>query len=69
MKRITCTKCGCKDAADFILKILCPQKDCTNYDSKLVEERREEKPTVDSFGSVYLGSDDDDDLKLVDDDD
>ena len=42
MKRAVCTKCGCKNAADFVFKILCPESDCGNYDRKLSDERFQE---------------------------
>ena len=42
MKRAVCTKCGCKDAADFIFRILCPEMGCGNYDRKLSDERFQE---------------------------
>ena len=42
MKRAVCTKCGCKNAADFVFKILCPESDCDNYDRKLSDERFQE---------------------------
>ena len=79
MKKITCTKCGCKDAADFILRILCPERSCKNYDKKLADERHEEDiyelDKISDGGSCYLPDLDLDDLladldlSLDDDDD
>ena len=40
MKKVTCNRCGCKNAADFVVKILCPKKSCANYDSKLSIEQK-----------------------------
>jgi hypothetical protein len=82
MKRVVCTRCGCKDAADFVLRILCPEQGCTNYDKKLADERHQEDIDeleldfiADSGGSCYLPDLDIDalladvDLSLDDDDD
>ena len=43
MKKMTCPRCGNTEAADFIFRVLCPQKSCDFYDAKLAAERDEEK--------------------------
>lgn len=65
MKRVVCNKCGCKDAADFVLRILCPEQGCANYDRKLADERSQEAEidfVADAGGSCYLPDLDLDDL-------
>ena len=60
MKKVTCTSCGCTEAADFAVKILCPKTGCVNYDFKLAEERAAEIDFLaDTDGLVIPVKDDD----------
>ena len=78
MKKVVCTQCGCKSAAEFFIRILCPEKGCKNYDKKLADERFDEEVDeletdfiADSGGSCYLPNINLDDLlsDILDDDD
>ena len=55
MKKIVCNQCGCKDAVDFVVRILCPISSCINYDQKLSEEQKELKIDflADDNGQIY----------------
>lgn len=60
MKKVVCNNCGSQEAADFVFRVLCPEKGCVNYDRKLADERAQEDTGLeidfytDGEGNCYI---------------